>query len=264
VTDAAQPGREPLDDDAGKSGKNGKGAQPQPVAEALRERGSLARLARESRAPRTGLVSPDRERQLVYGAAGLLIALFGVLFAWVFPAWLTRRPSSGMTAAQHLSAVNDARTALAALLVAVGAIGSLLFTGRSYRLNREGHVTDRYTKAVGQLGDASSPVRIGGVYALERIAKDSVRDRTTIIYVLGAFVKERSRVPREREDDPPGDVIAGIRVTARLLAISSARLNLRDADLRNVDMSNLPMDQLMLEGADLRGAMLPANAPEDQ
>ena len=39
------------------------------------------------------------------------------------------------------------------------------FTSRSYRLNWEGHVTDRYTKAVSQLGDESSPVRIGGVYA---------------------------------------------------------------------------------------------------
>ena len=55
--------------------------------------------------------------------------------------------------------------------------------------------------------------------------------------------------------------MAGIRVSARLLAISSARLNLRDADLRNVDMSNMPMEQLMLEGADLRGATLPVLHP---
>jgi hypothetical protein len=95
------------------------------------------------------------------------------------------------------------------------------------------------------------------VYALERIAKDSAKDRTTIIYVLGVFIRERSRLPREREDDPPEDVKAGIRVTARLLRLSTVRLNLRDADLRNVDMSNMPMAQLQLEGADLRGAVLP-------
>lgn len=202
--------------------------------------------------------SPEGKRLFGYGTAGLLAAaLLVVLFAWALPAWLTMRPSSGMTAAQHLSAVNDARTALAALLVAAGAVGGLLFTGRSYRLNWEGHMTDRYTKAVSQLGDASAPVRIGGVYALERIAKDSAKDRTTIIYVLGVFIRERSRLPREREDDPPEDVYAGIRVTARLLRLSTVRLNLRDADLRNVDMSNMPMAQLQLEGADLRGAVLP-------
>jgi hypothetical protein len=68
------------------------------------------------------------------------------------------------------------------------------FTARTYALNREGQVTDRYTKAVGQLGADSSPVRVGGVYALERIGNDSDKDRTTIIYVLGAFIRERSKV----------------------------------------------------------------------
>jgi hypothetical protein len=58
------------------------------------------------------------------------------------------------------------------------------------------------TRRLSQLGDNSAPVRIGGVYALERIGNDSTKDRRTIIYVLGAFIRERSRAPRERADDP--------------------------------------------------------------
>lgn len=69
-------------------------------------------------------------------------------------------------------------------------------TLRAIEVTEQGQVTDRYTKAVGQLGDESSPVRVGGVYALERIGHDSVKDRTTIIYVLGAFIRERSRVKK--------------------------------------------------------------------
>jgi hypothetical protein len=161
-----------------------------------------------------------------------------------------------MTAAQTLTAVNDVRTALVAFVVAAGAAGTLWFTGHSYALNREGHVTDRYTKAVSQLGDDSSPVRVGGVYALERIGHDSAKDRTTIIYVLGAFIRERSRVP-QRKAHPPEDLLAGIRGAGRLLQRSDVQLDLREADLRNTELSRLPMEQVILDGAKLEGAKLP-------
>src|SRR5438552_2428405 len=97
-------------------------------------------------------------------------------------------------------------------------------TLRAVELTEQGQVTDRYTKAVGQLGDGSSPVRVGGIYALERIGHDSSKDQTTIIYVLGAFIRERSRVP-ERDEHPPEDVMAGIRVVGRLLPLSEVKLD---------------------------------------
>ena len=54
-------------------------------------------------------------------------------------------------------------------------------------------MTDRYTKAIEQLGSDKLDVRIGGIYALERIARDSARDHPTVIEVLAAFVREHSR-----------------------------------------------------------------------
>jgi hypothetical protein len=185
------------------------------------------------------------------------VVALGVLSLWILPAVLARGPSYGMTAPDRLKAVNDVRAPLVAFLVAAGAAGTLLFTARTYVLNREGHVTDRYTKAVGQLGDAASPVRIGGVYALERIGNDSPKDRSTIIHVLGAFIRERSREVRARPDDPQEDVKAGLRVMGRLLAASDAVLDLRDADLQNSDLSQLPADRVVLDGAKLDGASLP-------
>jgi hypothetical protein len=181
-----------------------------------------------------------------------------ILVLWAVPAWLTRYPSQGLTTAERLKATNDVRTPLVALLVAFGAAGTLLFTARTYTLNREGHVTDRYSKAVGQLGETSSPVRIGGVYALERIGIDSPKDRITIIYVLGAFIRERSKVMRERQDEPPEDVKAAIRVAGRLLSTTpNVVLDLRGADLRNADLSSLREAQLAREGANVKGARLP-------
>jgi hypothetical protein len=52
----------------------------------------------------------------------------------------------------------------------------------------QGHITERYTKAIEQLGSDKLDVRLGGIYALEQIAVDSRRDHPTVVEVLSAFV----------------------------------------------------------------------------
>ena len=61
-------------------------------------------------------------------------------------------------------------------------------------------MTDRYTKAIEQLGSDKLDVRIGGIYALERVARDSARDHPTVMEVLTAFIREHSH-----EQWPPPD-----------------------------------------------------------
>jgi hypothetical protein len=187
----------------------------------------------------------------------IAVVTLGVVTLWILPEVLTRHPSRDMASVEQLKAVNDVRTPLVAFVVAIGAAGTVWFTARTYILNRRGNVTDRYTRAVGQLGDESSPVRVGGIYALERIANDSARDRATIVYLLGAFIRERSKVTPERQNEPSEDVKTGLRVASRLLRMSDVTLDLRDADLRYSDLSGIPYDQVMLDGAKTEGATPP-------
>jgi Pentapeptide repeats (8 copies) len=63
------------------------------------------------------------------------------------------------------------------------------------QLTHEGQITDRFTKAVDQLGSQHLDVRVGGIYALERIARDSPSDRATIEEVLTAFVRGHAPWP---------------------------------------------------------------------
>ncbi len=66
------------------------------------------------------------------------------------------------------------------------------------RLTGERLVTDRYVKAVELLeandkdGNQKMSVRSGGIYSLERIAKDSPRDHWTIIEVLTTYIQQES------------------------------------------------------------------------
>jgi hypothetical protein len=62
----------------------------------------------------------------------------------------------------------------------------------------EGQITDRYTKAIEQLGAVDQAgknkleVRLGGIYALERIAKESEKDHWPIMEVLTAYVHKNA------------------------------------------------------------------------
>ena len=196
-------------------------------------------------------------------AVALGVTVLGALILWAIPAALTRHPSGDLTSAERLRATNDVRAPLVGLLVAVGAVGTLWFTSRTYLLNRQGQVTDRYTRAVEQLSHEDPAVRIGGVYALGRVAGESQVDRAAIIDVLGAFIRDQSKVPRRRVEEPDDDVRAALRVAAEVLLRGPAlRIDLRDVDLHNCDLSTFPMSQACTAGARLDGTGLPPGQAE--
>src|SRR5262249_8013579 len=114
-------------------------------------------------------------------------------------------------AADQAKAVNDLRTTLAGVLaglaVTAGAVvGALNLreTSRQNRavqeqnravleLQRRGQVTERFTRAIDQLGQQGPEkldIRIGAVYALEQIARDSAELHWPIMEVLTAYLRE--------------------------------------------------------------------------
>ena len=152
-----------------------------------------------------------------------------------------------------------------------------MFTARTFLLSREGHMTDRYTKAIEQLGSEHLSVRVGAIYALERIMIDSPRDHPTIVEVLAAFVRESTRLPdpddRASDPEPPAtdlkafltmpgpgtDVQAALTVLGRRPSRREdrAELNLRStclrgADLTHADLRGVDLTSENLHRADLR------------
>ena len=53
----------------------------------------------------------------------------------------------------------------------------------------ERRITELYTKAVEQLGSDKAPVRLGGLYALERLAQDNPAHQQTIVDVICAYLR---------------------------------------------------------------------------
>jgi len=143
-------------------------------------------------------------------------------------------------------------------------------------------VTERFTKAVEQLGHEKRAVRLGAIYALERIARDSPRDRDTIVETLAAYIRELAPWPPRHKnslpfDDsdlegeeqaiernpmllrPPVDISAATIVICRLLPDRDAmrpKTDLRYADLRGLDAPNINLSEMQLDHSNLRRANL--------
>ena len=157
--------------------------------------------------------------------AGIAVVVLALAIVWVLfvplADWLAHHDVGSAKGALLQAARDAARGRLLTLGAGLVAAGALVFTAlnfsllrrnseqadqwqrRTHELTEQGQVTDRYTKAIEQLGSDKLDVRIGGIYALERIARDSARDHPTVMEVLTAFIREG---PKEPSD--PGDVLA--------------------------------------------------------
>lgn len=75
---------------------------------------------------------------------------------------------------------------------------------KSLTLAQEGQITDRFTKAINQLGDENTDINIGGIYALQRISNESEKDYWPIMEVLTSYV--RRKVPINLSSSSKGSV----------------------------------------------------------
>ena len=192
--------------------------------------------------------------------------------------WLTRHDVGSVKGALHETAVDNARGRLLTLGAGLFAAGALAFTARNFTVSRrtlelteQGQVTDRYTKAIEQLGSDKLDIRIGGIYALERIARDSARDHPTVMEVLAAFIREHSQEQRPPPDPPASggqerstrpDVQAALTVVGRrdrhrdIRSIDLTRADLSGAQLTDADLTGTNLTRADLSGADLTGTNL--------
>jgi uncharacterized protein YjbI with pentapeptide repeats len=169
----------------------------------------------------------------------LLLALVAYLCFKVAPDLFA--DTKGLGPKGRADARQGVRTASLALLAGAVAVVGALYTARTYELNRKSslaarrrdrkahaldatrQVTERFTRAVDQLGSEKLDVRLGGIYALERIARDSKGDHPQIVELLSAFIREHASLTERPEDtegqqDAPSlttDVQAALTVLGR-------------------------------------------------
>jgi hypothetical protein len=122
------------------------------------------------------------------GSAGFVVLVgLAVLLLWRGPGWLDSASLRSLTPVQRQSAVDADRARLIQVGAGVLAFGALLYTARNFALSREGHVNDRYTKAIEQLGSDHLDVRLGACWFRARWARPG-RSAAVLAPGLGRWV----------------------------------------------------------------------------
>ena len=238
-----------------------------------------------------------RARWQLAGLTALLLVLACVLVA---PQWLVRwelgAQARALTVADKAKAINDVRTTLLQGIAGTVLLLGAYFTYRQLQTARdqlqiaqEGQITERFSRAIEQLGNDKEDVQLGGIYTLERIANDSPKDRRTTQAVLGAYVRTHApwlvgspevsqhptptvdmRLPWLQQRAPAVNtavVVLGRRPESQNeLQLILSRVDLRGAYLPGARLSNTlfrhsnlaraQLPQAQLEGADLEDADL--------
>ncbi|MGH9240725.1 MAG: pentapeptide repeat-containing protein [Vicinamibacterales bacterium] len=153
----------------------------------------------------------------------------------------------------------------------------LLFTARNLRatqdkldIDRQGQLTNRFIQATGQLGaelkggQPNIEVRLGGIYALNRIAKDWPKDYWPIADVLTAYVRHNARwspsSASAHEPAPTTDIQAILTILGRNDPPGGfnerQKLDLRHTDLRGAEFWDARLEWTDFWGAHLEGAKL--------
>ena len=114
---------------------------------------------------------------------------------------------------------NDTRSSVLQVLAGVVVVAGAIATWRQVHISREGQITDRFSRVVDQIGSPVLDVRIGGLYALERIARNSAADRNAILFLLGAVIRTRTSsrsAHRADRSTPPavGEELPWMRIRA--------------------------------------------------
>jgi uncharacterized protein YjbI with pentapeptide repeats len=200
--------------------------------------------------------------RLLPGIAALLAFLImAYITLALVPRWLVH--GTGLTQSELLKARNDARSTVVQVLAATAVISGLFFTARSYAASLSAQITERFSKAIGQLGDPEVNVRIGALYALDRISRDSRRDYATVVQVLVRFIRESASSTADShgiysrpEQNVSGDLQAALALLGNRVGVSeeTERLQLAEVVLPSVELSSTQLDHVDLCHAHLDGA----------
>ncbi|MEV0529590.1 pentapeptide repeat-containing protein [Streptomyces sp. NPDC050439] len=212
-------------------------------------------------------------------AAGL--AALGALLIFLPGVVVDHDLAGASVAAQdRLKAVNDVRTtllqAVGGMVLLFGAYATwrqLRVSQEGLRATQEGHVTDRFSTAVDQLGSDKLQTRIGGLHALWRIAEHSARDREAVISIQAAYLRTHLTWPPAGPEAPPPDApindVAPLEVRAADAQVAltglgvlllqpreQSWLNLSVTDLRRADCDGLWLHEVNLDRSCMEAAGL--------
>ncbi len=186
---------------------------------------------------------------------------------------------------ERIELENDLRETYAQTLGGAILLIALLFawkrmstTEKIVEVSRQAQMTERFTRAIDQLGatlltgEKKFEIRLGGIYSLERIARESEENHWSVVEILTAYVREdalRRKGPDQRAEKLLGESggtmklvssaspqRASADIQAILTVLGRRGLTYQDGEEHRLDLTHANLQGIVLADANLRGAIL--------
>ena len=130
-----------------------------------------------------------------------------------------------------------------------------------HKLETDRIIAERFSRAVEHLGSGSIQTRLGAIYELEHISRDSEKEHWTVVEALAAFIRSKSLVQFEiaAQDVPNFEESDTSRHDIRMAMIVLGRrehTEYEDKKDLEIDLTNTNFRNLKLKGARLERALL--------
>jgi uncharacterized protein YjbI with pentapeptide repeats len=252
------------------------------------------------------LVSTPKKKKFFLVCLFFLFAFFLFYISYLtWGYWISMDKVASVNSAEKFKVKHDFIKTVAQVLGGFFFLFGLYFTWKNLVLTQEKNrsdsfiaqekqTTELFTKAIEHLASDRLEVRLGGIYALKRIAQDSEKDHGPIMEVLTAYVRTnapwppqpllearknrpwaRAR-PKDQETSPPETWITGqwgknrikpdpdIQAVLKVIGQPAATykngedqpLDLRETDLRGADLHEAQLEGAILKRAHLEAAEL--------
>jgi Pentapeptide repeats (8 copies) len=197
------------------------------------------------------------------------LAVVAVVAVWLIPKRQVRRwARAGIRGKELAELENGARTTIVQIVGGVALILTFAATwtqiadtrkatNKSLRLNQAQQETDRFTRAVQELGSNNFALRLGGIYSLDQLARTASDEREPVVELMLAYLHRNHPVRPGVGNRWYGQACYTTkwRAQADTQAALDAILQLTP-DAAQLDLSRLDLRAVKIEGRNLAGSDL--------
>jgi len=196
-----------------------------------------------------------KQRPLTYLVC-IIVIVTAVTLLVTLPHWQVAQ--FGIADPKDLAEMENSYLATLAQILGGIAVGiGIYFAWGNLTTAREGQITERFTRAIDQLGSVDKDgnpaieIRLGGIYALERISKESEKDYWPIMEILTAYIRKNSPVELAESRDK-----ITLDIQAILTVIGKSKNNFNNENSKRLDLRGTFLQGATLQETNLQGATL--------
>ena len=199
-------------------------------------------------------------RLLMYGAswpaASIIALLAGVLLSAIFWGWLKSE--------SNVSTIRNVALVVGGVVAVLLAMWRSMVAERQADTAQQGLLNERYQQGAQMLGNEVLSVRLGGIYALQRLADDHPeRYHVQIMRLFCAFVRHPTGdpslepVPVDAKSGPTSEIRQDVEaILSVICSRGRSRIELERREAFRPDLRGAELRGVQFGDADLSGAML--------